>query len=204
MLLLRILRAVWEKVSQGTGGGNLGDGSEEFAGVDVGGLVKDEIGGITFDESAGAHDGDVGSELRDNGKTVGDEEVGEAKFLLEFLKEKKDLCADGNVESRDGFIGNDERRAENQGAGNADALALAAGEFVRIAVGGIAGQANAEEELSGAVEAIVAGELWLVNGQRLGNDFSDAQARIEGGERVLKNHLHLATSSAECFAGELQ
>jgi hypothetical protein len=60
------------KVSQGTGWGNLRNRGQEFAGIDVGRLVEDEIGGAIFDELAGAHDGDVGGELRDYRKTMGD------------------------------------------------------------------------------------------------------------------------------------
>jgi hypothetical protein len=186
------------------GSGNLRDSGEEFAGIDVRRLVEDEIGGPIFDELAGAHDGDVGGELRDHRETVGDQEISEMKFLLEFLKEKEDLSADGDIESGNGFISNDERGAKNQGASDADALALTAGEFVRVAVQSVVGQANAAEELRGAGEAIVAGELRLVNRERLGNDFANAHAGIQGGERVLKDHLHLASLSAECFAGELQ
>jgi hypothetical protein len=165
--------------------------------------VEDEIGGAIFDELAGAHDGDVGGELRDYRKTMGDQEIGEVKFLLEFLKKEENLSADGDVESRDGFIGNDERGSKNQGPGNADALALAAGKLVRVAVQGVLGQANAAEELRGAGEAIVRREFWFVNRQRLGDDFADTRARIQGSERVLENHLHLAALRAQGFAREM-
>jgi hypothetical protein len=186
------------------GRGNLRDSGEEFAGIDVGRLVEDEVGGAIFDELAGTHYGDVGGELRDYRETMGDQEIREVKFLLEFLKQQKDLSADGDIQSGDRFIGNDERGAKNQGTGDADALALSAGKLVRVAVQGIVGQANATEELRGASEAIVARELRLVNGQGLGNDFADAHARIQGSERVLENHLHLAALSAQGFSGEMQ
>ncbi len=119
-------------------------------------LMEDEVGGAVFDELAGAHYGDVGGELRDYRKTMGDQEIGEMKFLLEFLKKQEDLGADGDVESGDGFVGNDERGTKNEGAGEANALALAARKLVWIAVHGIVRQANAAEELRGAGEAIIA------------------------------------------------
>src|SRR4029077_5016272 len=74
------------KISQGANGGNLRDCGEEFAGIDVRWLMEDEVGGAVFDELAGAHYGDMGGELRDYRKTMGDQEIGEMKFLLEFLK----------------------------------------------------------------------------------------------------------------------
>jgi hypothetical protein len=167
-------------------------------------LMEDEVGGAVFDELAGAHYGDVGGELRDYRKTMGDQEIGEMKFLLEFLKQQEDLGADGDVESGYGFIGNDERGTKNEGAGDANALALTARKLVRIAVHGIVGQANAAEKLRGAGEALVARELWFVNCQRLRNDFADAHAGIQGSERVLEDHLHLTALRAQGFSGEMQ
>jgi hypothetical protein len=102
-------------------------------------VVEDEIGWAIFDELTGTHYGDVGSELRNYWKTMGDQEISEVKFLLEFLEQQKDLSADGDIQSGDGFIGNDERGAKNQGAGDADALALATGKLVRVAVQGVVG-----------------------------------------------------------------
>jgi hypothetical protein len=153
---------------------------------------------------SGTHYGDVGGELRDDRKTMGDQEISEMEFLLELLKKQEDLGADGDIESGDGFIGNDERGAKNQGAGDANALALSAGEFVRIAVHGIVRQANAAEELCNPGEAIVTRELWLVNRQRFGDDFADAHSRVQRSERILEDHLHLATLRAQGFSGEVQ
>ena len=140
--------------------------------------MKYAISRAIFDELTGAHDGNVGGELRDNREAVGDQEIGKVKFLLEFLKKEENLGADGDIEGGDGFVSNDERGAENQGASDANALALAAGELVRIAVCGVAGQANATQELLGAAEAIVARELRLVNRQWLGDNFANAHAGI--------------------------
>jgi hypothetical protein len=58
--------------------------------------------------------------------------------------------------------------------------------------------------LRGASQAILARELRFVNRQGLGDDFADAYARIQGSERVLENHLHLAALSAQGFSGEMQ
>jgi hypothetical protein len=203
MLLPGILRNTEEKVSQGTGGGNLWDSGEEFAGIPVGWLVEDEIGGAIFDELTGTHYGNMGGELRDHRETMRDQEIGELEFLLKFLKKQEHLSADGDIEGGDGFIGNDERGAKNQGAGDTNALTLAAGEFVRIAVHGIVGQADAAEELRGAREAIVAREIWFVNCQRFSSDFTDAHTGIQGSERILEDHLHLAALRTQSFSGEM-
>jgi hypothetical protein len=74
---------------------------------------------------------------------------------------------------------------------------------VRIAVHGIVGQADAAEELRGAREAIVAREIWFVNCQRFCSDFTDAHTGIQGSERILEDHLHLAALRTQGFSGEM-
>lgn len=74
----------------------------------MGWLLEDEVSGTAFDELAGAHDGDVCGELRDDGKAMGDQHIGEVKFLLELLEELEDLRTDRDIERGDRFIGNDE------------------------------------------------------------------------------------------------
>ena len=46
------------------------------------------------------------------------------------------------------------------------------------------------------------GKAEHMNGQRLGNDFGDAHARIERSEGVLNNHLHLAALRAQLFSAQ--
>jgi hypothetical protein len=117
----------------GSGAQQLRDGGKQFAGVVVFWLVQDLFGVAHFQELAGAHDGDARGYLRDHGQAVGDENIRQREFALEFLQEEKNLRADGNIERGDGFVGDDELWLENQGSRDADALALAAGEFVRVA-----------------------------------------------------------------------
>ena len=62
-----------------------------------------------------------------------DEEVGEGEFALEIAEEVDDLRADADVEGGDGLVEDEEFGAKGEGAGDVDALALAAGEFVGIA-----------------------------------------------------------------------
>ena len=68
-----------------------------------------------------------------HGEVVGDEQVGEAELALQVLQQVEDLRLDRHVERRDRLVADDELRLERERAGDADALALPAGEFVRIA-----------------------------------------------------------------------
>ncbi len=66
-------------------------------------------------------------------EVVGDEEVGEAEPALQVLQQVDDLRLDRHVERGDGLVADDQLGLRGERAGDADALALAAGEFVRIA-----------------------------------------------------------------------
>ena len=68
-------------------------------------------------------------------EVVADEEVGEPELLLQVLEQVDDLRLDRDVERGDRLVADDELRVERQRPGDADALALAAGELVRVAVG---------------------------------------------------------------------
>ena len=52
---------------------------------------------------------------------------------LEIVEQVQDLRLDRDVERADRFVADDEVGVERERAGDADALALAAGEFVRVA-----------------------------------------------------------------------
>src|SRR5437773_2212705 len=80
----------------------------------------------------------------------------------------------------DRLVGHDELGLHGEGAGNADALALAAGELVGVAVDIIWVEANALEQLLHALLAILAaGEV--MHAQRLAYDVAHGHAGIEGG-----------------------
>ena len=112
-------------------------------GVGVPRLVEDLLGGANFQELAGAHDGDARGDLRHYGETARNKNIRQREFVLEIRQEKENLRAHGNVEGRDGFVGDDELRMENESSRDADALALAAGEFVGVAAHGVFAEADA-------------------------------------------------------------
>ena len=64
---------------------------------------------------------------------VRDEQIGEAELVLQVLQQVDHLRLDRHVERRDRLVADDQLGLERQRAGDADALALAAGEFVRVA-----------------------------------------------------------------------
>ena len=86
-----------------------------------------------LDDLAEVHHRDPVGDLADDGQVVGDEHVGQAELVLEVLQQVDDLGLDRDVERGDRLVGDDELGPQRQRPGDADALALAAGELVRVA-----------------------------------------------------------------------
>src|SRR3954469_15084058 len=76
------------------------------------------------------------SDLPDHCQIVGDEQVGQAAMLLKLREEIQYLCLNRDVECRYRLVTHDECRLHRERAGDADALTLPSGKFVRIAPGG--------------------------------------------------------------------
>ena len=82
-------------------------------------------------------------------------------------------------------------RPVDHGARDADALALAAGEFVRVAVDLLRQQPDlGHHRLDARAPILGAYQLRVEGAQRLGDDLADRHARIERGERILEDDLH--------------
>ncbi len=84
---------------------------------------------------AEVHYGYSVADMADNGKVVGNKEVGEVKVFPQSHQQGDNLCLNGNIQSRNWLVTYDEFRPYGQRPGNTDALSLAAAELVRIAHG---------------------------------------------------------------------
>src|SRR5262249_26130911 len=141
------------------------------------------------------------ADMLDHREVVGDEEIGEAELLLEVHQEVDDLRLDRYVERRDRFVADDERGVEGERPGDADALALAAGELVRIALHRLPPEADLAEDCRDAVEELAPrGDAVIAH--RLGHDVADIHARVQGRVRVLEDDLQLAAVGPHLAAGE--
>src|SRR3569623_1161193 len=92
-------------------------------------VLVERFGGTGLDDLAGRHDGDAVADVTDDREVVRDEEIGQAELALQRAHEVEDLRLDRHIEGRDGLVADDQRWTEGQSAGDADALALAAGEL---------------------------------------------------------------------------
>ena len=108
----------------------------------------------------------------------------------------------GDVERRDGFVRDQHLGPERQRAGKPDALALAAGEFVRKTVAGRRIEPDQREQLFRISERL--GPRRAVHDRTLCDQFGRLAARIERAERILKHHLDMAGFAANILARHLR
>ena len=175
------------------------DGSKELLGVWI--LRFSEVMDLFYD-LAMLHDDDVVAEAVCESKVMADEHVCHVGLFLQTNKQIEDGLLDGYVESRGGFVADDDLRLEDEGARDSDTLALAAGHVVRIAIGEIFGKIDQTEHflrLGFDILLIDHAEVF----ERFTDDLLDALLRIESGGGVLKDHLDGFAVLAEGFAFEI-
>ena len=164
-----------------------GDGTEQAAGVLVAGVGEDLLGGALLDDLASVHDGDGVCHLGHEGEVVGDEDHREAELLAQLVEQVDDLLLHGHVEGGGGLVGDDQLRVAGQGHGDEHALALAAGQLVRVGLQrALRIEAHELEQFLGAAGAAAGGELLHL---RL-----DEHGRVERGESVLIDHGDLVAA----------
>ena len=86
------------------------------------------------------------ADVLDDREVVRDEEVGEAELRLQVHEQVDDLRLHRDVERRDGLVADDDPGLDRERARDAEALALAAGEFVRVLAHLVGPQADAREQ----------------------------------------------------------
>ena len=76
-------------------------------------------------------------DVADDGQVVGDEQVGETELPLEVLEQVDDLARTETSSAETGSSATMNVGSQGEGPGDADALALSAGEAVRETVGDV-------------------------------------------------------------------
>ena len=94
-----------------------------------------------------------------HGEVVSDEEIGEAEPLLQLLQQIDDLALDRHVERRNGLVADDDARVDGERPGDADALALPAGELVGVAQRHVGKEAHNLQQLRDAVGDLRLGRM---------------------------------------------
>ena len=112
-------------------------------------------------------------------QVVADEDVGEAVVLLQPAEEVDDLHLHRHVEGAGRLVEHDELRLQDHRAGDGDALALAAGELVRVAVRGLRVEPDLAQDRGDAARLV----RHAVHGEALGDDLLHRHARAKASRR---------------------
>ena len=143
-----------------------------------------------FHHPAQVHHHDAVAQVAHHRQIVGDEQIGQAQLFLQVLEQVDHLGLDRHVQGGYRLVADDQLRVGGQGPGDADALALAAGKFVRVAVGHLRFQAHFFQQPHDFFPVGGAALGKAVHAQRLADDVQHLHARVERAERVLVDHLH--------------
>ena len=154
-----------------------------------------------LDHLAQVHDGNAVGNVPHHQQVMGDEQIGQAQLFLQVMEHVDDLCLDRNVQGGNRLVTDDEFRIDRQGAGDADTLALAAGELVGIAGGMLAVQADIAHQLQDAVLAFLLAGVELVHIQRFADDVGNRHAGVQGGVGILEDHGGLLAEGVDVLLG---
>lgn len=141
--------------------------------------------------------------MLDDREVVADEEVRKATLLLQVAEEVEHLRLDGDVKRGDGLVADDDLGVKHQGAGHVDALALTAGELVRIALEVLHVQADLAHDLEDALLAPGGIGLGAVDEHGLLDGLGRSVARVKRGIGVLEDHLDVLADRLELLPGKL-
>ena len=81
-----------------------------------------------------------------HGEVMGDEQARHAQLRLQLHQQVENLRTHRNIQRAHRLVTHQQRRAQRQGAGDDNALALAAGELMRQQIGLIAAQPDLIEQ----------------------------------------------------------
>ena len=122
---------------------------------------------------------------------------------LQVAEEVEHGRLDGDVERRHRLVGDQETRRHAQRTGEADPLALAPGELVRVAVPELLAQPDRVEQLRHArFQLRAAGDA--VEPDRLADDLATGHARVERGVRILEDDVHATAEGPQLAPREVR
>ena len=167
------------------------------------GRGEDGVAAAVLDRVAEVHHHHVVGDVADHRQVVRDEDVGQPELVLQVLQQVEDLRLHRQVERRDRLVEHQQHRMHHDGAGDRDALALAAREHVRIAVEVLGLQPDLQQHLHRPVAALAGGHRG-VELQWLAEHVADLLPRVQRAVGVLEHDLHLSAQRArDAVAGDV-
>src|SRR5215472_1282007 len=169
-------------------GGGVG---EQPAGVGFRGRLENLIHAAELDDPPLAHDGDPLCDRAHEGEVVSHEEHRQTQVALERGEQLDDGGLDAHIEGGGDLIADQHRRLADQGAGDGDALALSAGQLLRITIRIACRQRDPVQhlaDLSIGLRAAFLSEQF----ERLPDDVADRPPGVQGAIGILEHVLDRA------------
>ena len=107
---------------------------QQCPGIGMQRLAEQRVAVGHLDDAAQVHHRDAVADVAHHGQVVRDEEIGQAQPLLQVHQHVHHLRLDRHVEGRDRLVADHQAGLQRQRPRDRDALALPAGELVRIAL----------------------------------------------------------------------
>ncbi len=153
---------------------------QQGLGIGVVGRAKQLLHRRALDHTAQIHDHHAVTQMLDHAQVMADEQIRQAQFVSQVHEQIEDLRLNRHIERRHRFIAHQQLRLHCQRAGDADTLALAPTELMRVALP----QAGVEPRALqlGTHVIIKAGAVGqALQARTLTHDAIHTQARIEAG-----------------------
>src|SRR3990167_2257845 len=154
--------------------------------------VVDQLAGAHFHWAAEVHHQHIVGHMAYHREVVRDKHVAGVELFLQVHKQVEHLGLDRYVQRRGRLIRHQHLGLQHHGAGQGDALALAAGEHMRVALVMLGAQADLLHHRLPPLAPFQARQAG-VDQQRLAQLVADLLPRVERGVGVLKDHLHITT-----------
>ena len=182
-------------------GSGFGSAASKRAGIRMLRSGKDSLDRPLLDDLALLHHADSVGELAHDAEVVGDEEHCHAEPRLQLLEKLEDLRLHGDVERGGRLVGDQEIGLVGERHRDHHALALAAGQLMRIALQPRLrlGDADLGQEFERARAGGCAGHA-LMQQQDLANLLLDHVQRIERGHRLLEDDGDVVAAHVTHFA----
>ena len=162
----------------------LGQERQQGMGVGVLGDGEDLVDRAGLDDPAEVHHGHPVGDVPREPEVVRDDQRGEAEVVAQPEQQRQDLAPHRGVERGHRFVGDEERRLEDERPDDDDPLALAAGELVGVAEEVALGRPEPGAGQRVGHPLALVGDL-AVDPQALGDRVVDGVPRVERTTRVL-------------------
>jgi len=162
----------------------------EQVGVGVFRAVEQRLGGAAFGDLAAVEHRHRVTRLEDDRDVVCDEQHTQVPFLAELFEVAEDLVLHDDVERRRRFVGDDQRRLQQQRERDERTLFHPAGELVWVVVDARLGEADDVEQVSESVDGGLLAPVG-VSAREFDGLLADAHHRVEAVHRRLGDQRHL-------------